>query len=114
MCRCVQRSRHACRAGRRRRTASAHMMVQALLPGCSTMQEATNHREARRSKEPPPESDPSRQYVAPAPASSHVSINAPAGSGATLHGKFTALHCLSSMEGYLGELLRPLLKYPLR
>ena len=39
----------------------AHMMVHALLPGCSTMQEATNHSEARRSKEPPAESDPSRQ-----------------------------------------------------
>ena len=50
------------------------MMVQALLPGCSTMQEATNHRDARRSKDPPPESDPSRQYVAPAPASFHVSM----------------------------------------
>lgn len=41
------------------------MMVQALLPGCRTMQEATNQREASRSKEPPPESEPSRQYVAP-------------------------------------------------
>ena len=41
-------------------------MVQALLPGCSTMQDATNQSEARRSKEPPPESEPSRQYVAPA------------------------------------------------
>ena len=42
------------------------MMVQALLPGCSTMQDATNQSEARRSKEPPPESESSRQYVAPA------------------------------------------------
>lgn len=42
------------------------MMVQALLPGCNTMQDATNQSEARRSKEPPPESEPSRQYVAPA------------------------------------------------
>ena len=33
------------------------MMVQALLPGCSTMQEATNQSEARRSKEPPVMSD---------------------------------------------------------
>lgn len=48
------------------------MMVQALLPGCSTMQEATNHRDARRSKEPPPVSDPRRQYVAPAPRTFHA------------------------------------------
>ena len=48
-------------------------MVQALLPGCSTMHDATNQRDARRSKEPPPVSDPSRQYVAPAPLSSPMS-----------------------------------------
>ena len=44
----------------------AHMMVQALLPGCSTTQEATNQSEARRSKVPPVMSSLSRQYVAPA------------------------------------------------
>ena len=42
------------------------MMVQALLPGCSTTQEATNQSEASRSNEPPVMSELSRQYVAPA------------------------------------------------
>ena len=42
------------------------MMVQALLPGCRTTQEATNQREASRSNEPPVMSEESRQYVAPA------------------------------------------------
>ena len=63
----LQAARHAVREEVGLAMRGAHMMVQALLPGCSTMQEATNHRDARRSKEPPPVSDPSRQYVAPAP-----------------------------------------------
>lgn len=41
-------------------------MVHALLPGCSTMQLATNHSEASRSKVPPGNSGLNRQYVAPA------------------------------------------------
>ena len=44
------------------------MMVQALLPGCRTTQEATNQSEARRSKVPLVMSLLSRQYVAPATA----------------------------------------------
>ena len=59
--------------GLRRR---AHMMVQALLPGCSTMQLATNQRDAWRSKAPPVTVPLNRQYVAPA---RHSQLLRPAG-----------------------------------
>ena len=62
------------------------MMVHALLPGWSTIQLATNHSEASRSKVPPGSSGLNLQYVAPASRSTGDHPSTTSGIAIHVHG----------------------------